>query len=577
MRKKDLACRSLLMLALLAACGDEQLAVKGPLGQPIPLLSGDGGVVPRLLVHADWDGCRDIPGPCESICTQAPCPKGACIKVSIDSTSLLTALPSTQPETTSQRVCLGLRNGEGALSTDALALQNTVTRLEFLRLPALSLAEQSDVFTLGERGDVVSGVLGGPLLTQFATEFTPGSKQRADEEASAPAVRFYRTYPGSEALLAGQGRAYLAVQYPGRLGGVESSDLCQISGQIGCNSSADALELPVLPVEATQMVVDTCISRPPCEVAYDPTTSTCSLRSSHALNAPQCTAAAAGSSLVASLMVGTAIPGLTLFEDSATRFFGPLGDLVNCNDIQPTDATVTACRVEQSGTLSLPGWPSIPITHYLRVRSLAVTSGTSNAAGANPCDRVAARLEGLLEQCKRFTATSRPGRPQTTSSTRSVDFDHGIIILGLNRFVGDASSIGWDDWLETRVVGIDSSWVIGLRRAAGSDVAGLDGVLGTALLRRADTVLDTTEDLIKPGLRVRCSGDDHDSCLSMPACGGSGLLEERSCCYGLPQTLLLERLQSNASTSTQSCCGALSPASRSQLLEQLGNTACLVQ
>ena len=71
--------------------------------------------------------------------------------------------------------------------------------------------------------------------------------------------------------MAGQGRAFLPVQFPGRLLGRDLSDRCDVDeGRCeldGFDVSTSAAEPALV---ATRMVMDACVAIPPCALRYDP-------------------------------------------------------------------------------------------------------------------------------------------------------------------------------------------------------------------------------------------------------------------------------------------------------------------
>jgi hypothetical protein len=242
-------------------------------------------------------------------------------------------------------------------------------------------------------------------------------------------------------------------------------------------------------------------------------------------------------------LVATGVPGLVLFEDSATQLFGPLDELPDCN-VTPIDVEVPACRELEVGRLVLPGWAPLEQLARLRVRSLGLVEGLTQPTGSNPCERLRARLEGLERQCAGFLAERRPVRPDphTGESIGTSALVIGEVVLGDDQSAPDPTA-----WIETLILPATAAPVVALRREVVPEGAQPDGLIGGALLRNSETALDFTESVENPGVRVRCL-DPGARCLAVPACTADvGTVEfdsadagRTSCCFGLPGDLIAE-------------------------------------
>jgi hypothetical protein len=118
----------------------------------------------------------------------------------------------------------------------------------------------------------------------------------------------------------------------------------------------------------------------------------------------------------------------------------------------------------------------------------------------------------------------------------------------------------------------------------GSDALEPDGIVGAAVLRGTETVLDYTEEDEDPGLRISCLEPGTGECLSIPSChavdpdepadkdqaeGPDGRAGRVSCCYGLPQSLIGRVIREGAEKEPprveEACCHALHPDALAQL------------
>jgi hypothetical protein len=222
-------------------------------------------------------------------------------------------------------------------------------------------------------------------------------------------------------------------------------------------------------------------------------------------------------------VVATGVPGLILFEDSARRLFNDL-NLPACSAgggvIGSNDLTAPAC-IDGTvvGGLDLPGWPPAgtsesPITQ-IRVRSVGLVPGLPETAGASACQRLEQRQMAL----RRPSATGQPAataraspRPAAAPSASGT-----AAILG-EAFVREAKDgkpgPNPQRWITTLVIPADHPMVMAMRRDVNPEALQPDGLLGTAMFRDSDVVLDYTDGT--PGVRVSCSDPD-DGTMHGPA------------------------------------------------------------
>ena len=310
------------------------------------------------------------------------------------------------------------------------------------------------------------------------------------------------------------------------------------------------------------------MSPPPCAVAWRD--ESCALTSGGAFPVG-CPTDAERLGESATLVVATGVPGLVLFRDSAVQLFGALETLPGCDEVDPNDYSVEACLESlEGGILSLPGWPELTGLTRLRVRSLGLLEGLDQASGRSPCQRLRRRLEGALAQCEGFAAEGRPVRPNPASS-RSVG--DAALVVGEASLAQTATGPQTELWIPTLVVPESAPSVIALRREIVPEGAQPDGLVGSALLRNTETVLDFTESDTAPGVRVRCL-DPGSNCLSLPACSPDGdeqvehdngaAAGRASCCHGLPTELISEVVLAGQNKTPprleDACCGALPAA-----------------
>lgn len=554
-------------------CTDQRVVGEGQFGRPIPLASDPANPLPRLAWR-DEDACPGTVGGCTSFCEGPPgsCPSDACLPVLIDSGTALSILPGA--EWSVDRECVEVRAAGGLELAPASgeSLAGSIARFRFREAPIVR-APGDDAggwtWTAGDdRSPIqIGGVIGGNILRDFAAEL----RHRSGE---TPSVVFYTSFPGSENVLADQGRAYLRLQYPGRLLGRLLTDHCEIGPGVDCKLSGidfDPDEQELI-YESSRALLDACVAPPPCSLIYDDAEGVCDLGRGGVTPAGCSGDLGAG----ATLLVATGVPGLVLFEDSLPALVGELSELPSC-DAVANDDVARACREPEVGELRLPGWPPLTNLARIRVRALGLLQGLDAASGTQPCERLRQRLRGLRHTCRGFLAEGRPVRPDTGTGER----------IGSSAFV--IGEVAWDEdlfgpdaerWIDTLVVPGSAAPVIALRREVTPQGAQPDGMIGGALLRETEVVLDFTEALESPGVRARCL-DPGLSCLSMPACSADvGSVEfegaaggRTSCCHGLPTDLIAEVVLSGLGKTAprveDACCVALAPAALADL-QQLG-------
>ncbi len=561
-----------LVIAASSSCGDPQVIGEGQFSRPIPIASAPENPLPRLA-WLDGDACPGPEGGCTSFCAGPPasCPAGSCMPLLIDSGTPLTILPDSGTDWSTGRECIEVRAAGGLLDApdDPTTLAGSSARFRLREAPVVRAPRDMAADWPWTAGDdrnpiTVGGVIGGNVLRDFAIEL----RHLEGETAS---VAFFSSYPGSERVLADQGRAYLRLQYPGRLLGRLLNDRCEIGPGVDCQLDGFDLDPDTqeLIYESSRALVDACVAPPPCSLVYDDG-GTCQLSRGGVGN--EGCAGETGSS--ATLLVATGVPGLVLFDDSLPLLVGPLASLPSCAAIT-AESTDLACREGVTGELRLPGWPPLTGLERIRVRSLGLVQGLLQASGDAPCERLRERLRGLRHQCRGFVAEGRPVRP---------DPGTGESVASSALVVGE---VAWDDdqtgpdptrWIETLVAPATAAPVIALRREVTPEGAQPDGMVGTVLLRQTETVLDFTEALEKPGVRVRCLDPDLD-CMALPACSADeGQVEfenasggRTSCCFGLPTDLIAEVVLSGqgkeAPRVEDACCAALPRAALEDLAQ----------
>jgi hypothetical protein len=504
--------------------------------------------------------------------------------VLIDSGSPFTVLPddaySLGRECTEFRAAGGL---ELTAPTEE-ALEAAITRFRFDEVPIIRAPMGGAGGWDWTAGDDlhqihVGGVMGGNLMREFAVEL----RHRREFE---PTVSFFVHYPGSEAILADQGRAHISLQFPGQLAGRVLYDRCEIGPGIDCELEGIDLDPSdeVLIYESTRMVVDACVAPPPCGVHWalaesdEPVTPgeeeyECKLAPGGPLINESCEAEELGAG--SSLMVATGIPGMVLFDDSAARILGDLESLPACSDL-PADAAdamaVPACLEAEGAALSIPGWPPLTNLRRFKLRSLSLVEGLTHVTGDPPCMRARARLDGLQGQCTGFAEHGRPWRPNSDENTSLASH---AAYFGEVHWLDEQVLPDLDRWIDLLIVPATSPTAQALRREIGSKSIELDGLLGSALLKNTETVLDYTETDEHPGIRITCLDPGEGDCVSLPACGvesdapGSGSFGRVSCCFGLPPKLVtrevLEGIDKEAPRIEDTCCPALPFAVRDEL------------
>jgi hypothetical protein len=500
----------------------------------------------------------------------------------VDSLAPLTAL--RDPEAAGSRLsmeCLEVRPAAGLFAAEPTVAerQAAVARFRFDELPLVRAPEGDGwSWTAGNQQQAIepAGVLGGNLLRSVAVAIrTPGPEQ-VDE---LPTLTLYGEFPGSEAIMADQGRAFLPVQFPGRLLGRDLSDRCEVDeGRCeldGFDISTSAAEPALV---ASRMVMDACLAIPPCALRYDPSPDdpfapgTCDIYRGPTSVAPciEPTDPALGG-FSASLVVATGVPGLVLFSDSAARMLGDLAELTPCpNPLSPTteiSGDLRACLIGFDGVLHFAGWPSAgedePLPR-LRIRSLAIVPGAAQSRDVGPCERADERRDAMRLQCRRYVGNAlvtrdiRDAAPPY-SAQRDDDDDDGhasdpgasaLAVIGEPMLEEGATGPRPSRWLTATVLPADHPLALAVRRDVAPDALEPDGLLGTALLPGTETVLDYTDP--NPALRVTCLQPHEGRCQVLPDCREDQTV---ACCHGLPRTLLDELIRT---LDDDTCCGALS-------------------
>ncbi|PRQ07289.1 hypothetical protein [Enhygromyxa salina] len=563
---------SLVVLALGLGCTEARVIGEGQFSRPIALASDPGAPLPRLA----WLPGEACPGPlggCSSFCVGAPdsCDPSACRPLLIDSGTPLSILPSRDGTLGFGKECVELRAAGGLLDDPIeTVLEASTASFRLYEAPIVRAPGTEVAGWEWEAGDdldpiAAGGVIGGNILRDFALELR-------HLEGETPSVAFFSEFPGTETVLADQGRAYLRLQYPGRLLGRLRNDSCELAPGLDCrlsgfNFNQDNQDLLF---ESTRALVDACVAPPPCAVKWTQANG-CQLRSG-GLDSSACPADPTELGGSATLLVATGVPGLVLFEDSAARLLGALDQLPSCDTLAP-ESSAPACTQAEPGRLVLPGWPALDQLQRLRVRSLGIVQGLDQSSGPAPCQRLRDRLNGLVRQCKGFAAEGRPVRPsaKSGSSIAGSALVIGEVMLGDDQLGPDTSA-----WLSALIVPATAAPVLALRREIVPEGAQPDGLIGGALLRNTETVLDFTEPVESPGVRVRCL-DPGGRCLAAPACEPEGGGVEfpdadpgrTSCCFGLPSNLIarvvLEGEQKQAPRVEDACCSALPRAALADL------------
>lgn len=562
------------VLGLVASCGGEEIVGEGLLGRAIPLVTGDASALPRLAFIDEGCPGAAARGGCEASGDRA------CSTLLIDTLAPLTTLKDDTDEPRFERECFEIRAGSGIAAEAPAAedLAGAVSRFRFRNVPLVRApadgTEDWTWFAGGSQFVEPGGVLGGNLLGQFAIAM----RRPVD---AAPTVAFYVEFPGSEIDLANQGRAFLPLQFPGRLLGRDLGDHCQI-GDDGCRISGFDLVRgqPNFALEASRMVLDACVAAPPCGVRYsiDPLNpfdpGECRQTIGPAADAV-CTATsdAENGGVRASLVVATSVDDVVLFEDSAIRMFGPLEMLPACATVTLDDR---ACLVATDAVLALPGWPPAGTTTplpRLKVRSIALVPGATRARDLGPCERADERRHALLHQCNRYVdAVTEVGDVRNTTPPYSAiddDANDGIsadpansslVVIGEHVILDDDPDPDANRWIEAIVLPEAHPLPVSLRLDVAPEAIAPDGLIGGALLEGTATVLDYTDP--NPAVRVSCFDPRETTCMVAPDCRRDA---EAACCYGLPLNLLVEFI---VLADDETCCGALSGAELGEIQEQ---------
>lgn len=602
-----------LALSLLPACAADPIEVAGQFGRPLALVSGDNSRLPRLaFVDQGCPGEAAVGG----------CPTEDCQTLLVDSLAPLTAI--RQPDASGSRLsieCLEVRPGRDLLDDEldaeqrAAAEADAVARFRFDNLPVVRTPDDDAwSWTAGDQAAAVepAGVLGGNLLRNFAVAIrnppprrpVPGSDDAPSDDEPIPTLTLYGEFPGSEGILADQGRAFLPLQFPGRLLGREPTDRCEVDqGSCEIDGFDISTSQSEIPLAASRMVMDACLAVPPCGLRYEPSSTdpfgpgTCSLH--RGPSPPACVDSEGNAQAIccdestdpefggvpASLVIATSVPGLVLFSDSATRMFGDLDALTPCPEpLSPNTELIgvnRACRIADGGQLHFAGWPSAgldaPLTQ-LRIRSLALVPGAERSSAAGPCERTDQRLFAAYLQCDRYrrsarsTGDIRDAAPPYSAQRDDADGqshieDPGVpslAVLGEATLQPGAQNPRPARWIRATVLPADHPLALAIRRDLTPDALQPDGLLGTALLAGNEVVLDYTD--LNPALRVACLAPHTGRCQVLPDCR-----EDRraACCHGLPLTMLDEFIRI---LDDDTCCGALS-ADELEEIQQAGHCA----
>ena len=562
-------------------CGADPIETEGEFGRAMTLASGDQSPLPRLAFIDDQ--CTGSSGGCEASGDRA------CQMMLVDSLATLTAI--RDPDLTGSRIdaadCLEVRPAARLLAEDVTDDDRAaaVTRFRFRNLPLVRAPDQEGwTWTAGNQRQQVDpgGILGGNLLRNFAVAMRTPVPPRPDDPAT---LTLYTEFPGSEAILADQGRAFIPLQFPGSLLGRELTDRCEVDDGTceldGFDFSTSANEIPL---QSSRMVLDACLAIPPCGLAYAPSSDNpfgegrCGLRSGPESAISETCVDATDTTLggeSASLVVATGVPGLVLFSDSATRMFGDPSTLEVCPEplspLTEIDSALRVCRIgTDDGVLHFAGWPSAgedaPLTR-LRVRSLALVPGATQSQAEGPCQRAQERREAIFFQCDRYRRAARGSSgevdirnasPPYSSQRDDDDGDNhaldpsgtSLAVLGEGMLQPNASGPRPIRWIPTTILPADHPVALAVRRDANPSALEPDGLLGTALLAGTDAVLDYTDP--NPSVRVACLEPHEGRCQVMPICRED---LQPACCHGLPRSLLDEMIRT---LDDDTCCGALS-------------------
>ncbi|MCH9682274.1 MAG: hypothetical protein K0V04_12620, partial [Deltaproteobacteria bacterium] len=296
-----------------AACGADPIEVDGQFGRPLTLATGDVSALPRLAFVDEGCPGSVAGGGCEASGDRA------CRTLLIDSLATLTGINDVQVVDGRLSIeCMEIRPAQG-LAADPVQPEDrdaAVARFRFHNLP-LVRASGDDAWSWTAGTNVApvepGGVLGGNLLRNFAVALRTPAPSLQDEAT----VALFGEFPGTEADLADQGRAFLPLQFPGRLLGRELSDRCQTpEGPCELDGVDISTSSNEIPLNSSRMVMDACIALPPCTVRYDRSADdpfgvgACALRRGPTSSA-RCVdpSDAEFGGLSASLVVATGVPG----------------------------------------------------------------------------------------------------------------------------------------------------------------------------------------------------------------------------------------------------------------------------
>jgi hypothetical protein len=540
------------------------VSAEGQFGRPIALMSGDPSPLPRLAFVDE--PCPGEAGGCSLSGDRA------CAPLLVDSLAPLTALKDDSALEPSFSIeCLEVRQARGlaAPTPSATDLEAAVTRFRFHDLALIRApAAGADAWTwqAGDRDGTIEpgGVIGGNLLASFAIAFrTPIGGE--------PRVAIYGEFPGSDRDLADQGRAFMPVQFPGRLLGYDIHDVCDVGGE-DCKTggfNAQALR-PNVALRRTRMVLDACMAPPPCNVRYlpqaDPFAPGDCDQSIGPTSDTECADAddPVTGGTEATLLVATGVPDLVLFDDSAIRMFGDLDALPLCDAIV---SETRACLVDRDGELAVSGWAPAAGLHRLRVRALALVPGLTSTRGEPPCERAQLRREGVRRQCIRFAnafedegdivSTTPPYSGRDDSDDIEDPSNSSLAVLGEVAVVGDAPDPA--AWIAATVLPASHPLPLSVRRDTSPEALQLDGLLGTVLLRDTLAILDYTDP--NPGVRLSCLDPRSGNCLVAPDCERDA---QPACCHGLPLNLLVDFIVKGQ---VDTCCTALSVGELAEIQE----------
>ncbi len=587
-------------LALTLACNFDAVEAEGEFGRPIALGSGDASPLPRLAYLPE--PCPGTPGGCGEVCLGPPetCDPGACMPVLTDSATAITMLADDTAVAVPERACFELRSAAQILDPQAevTVLGDALSRFRFSNTPVVRLPRdpsslaQPFSWRTGTAGApaYVGGVIGGNLLREFAIRFA----HRREPDGTRFEITFYREFPGSEAVLADQGRAAIPLQFPGLLLGKDITDVCLAGGESCDYLSTFDRERVASALRPSRMVLDACVAPPPATVEWVPERGRCRLAAGPAAAAGSYHSATGASGTraeedrgcvvtpapldttdldrgrEASLVVATGVAGLILFEDSARRLLNDL-KLPPCagdgGDIGSSQLGAPACIDGTIGALELPGWPPAgsqerPLLQ-VRVRSVGLVPGLTSSSGPSACQRLELRQKALKAQCDSAAAGNSPRLAAANSCADAAR--ETAAVLG-EAFVIDNSSGGPGPnparWITTVIVPADHPMVTAMRRDTSPEALQPDGLIGTALFSDSEVVLDYTDGT--PGVRVSCYEPGEGTCVALPQCSATsdGGATTPACCYGLPEDLLISLISDN---SEYACCAALSPATAAEL------------